>query len=210
VGPTDILTEQADVSDAKQLELWYKRTVERFGTVDILVTNTGGPPAAKFLALTDEQWEMGIQSTLMNAVRLTRMVVPTMQEKGWGRIIHLTSLVAKQPSDDLTISSTLRTGLSALTRTQANQFAKEGVTVNAVLPGNTLTDRAYHLANLRAAAQGITPDAALEQTAKTIPVGRFAEASEIADAVVFLASERAAYITGVSLLVDGGVCQSPI
>ena len=210
IGPHEVLTLAADVSRAEDLENWYKRTVERFGTVDILVTNTGGPPAAKFLQLTDEQWESGFQSTLMNIVRLCRLAIPDMQEKGWGRIIHVTSLVAKQPSDDLTISTTLRTGISALTRTMANQVAADGILVNAVLPGNTLTERQTHLANVRAKAHGITPEEAMRRTESAIPLARMAEPREIADAVVYLASERASYITGVSLLVDGGVCQSPI
>jgi 3-oxoacyl-[acyl-carrier protein] reductase len=210
VGLQDVLTVQADVSNAEDLRLWYERTVERYKTVDILVTNTGGPPAAPFMELTDTQWESGVESTLMSAVRMSRLVIPGMMEKGWGRIIHITSLVAKQPSDDLTISSTIRTGLSALTRTLANQVGPGGETVNAVLPGNTLTDRAYHLADLRAKAQGISQEQALEQTAARVPLRRIAEPREIADAVVFLASERASYITGVSLLVDGGVVQSPV
>lgn len=210
IGPQDVLTVQGNVSNAEELRLWYERTLDRYKTVDILVTNTGGPPAAKFMELTDSQWESGVESTLMNVVRLSRLVIPVMSEKGWGRIIHVTSLVAKQPADDLTISSTLRTGLSALTRTMANQVGPGGVTVNAVLPGNTLTDRAYHLADLRAKDQGITQEQALEQAAARIPLRRFAEPREIADAAVFLASERASYITGVSLLVDGGVVQSPV
>ncbi len=210
IGPDDVLAIIADVTKAEDLENWYKRTIDKFGTVDILVTNTGGPPAAKFMDLTDEQWESGVQSTLMNIVRLCRLTIPLMQEKGWGRIIHITSLVAKQPSDDLTISSTLRTGISALTRTLANQIAASGITVNAVLPGNTLTDRQTHLAEIRAKAAGISVEQSLERTAAAIPMKRMAEAHEIADSVTFLASERAGYITGVSLLVDGGVCQSPI
>src|SRR2546423_87558 len=172
VGPTDVFAFRADVSQAEDLEEWFKKTIERFKTLDILVTNTGGPPAATFMELTEEQWLSGIESTLLNVVRLTKLVVPEMEEKGWGRIVHITSLVAKQPSDDLTISSTLRTGLSALTRTMANQFGTNGITVNAVLPGNTFTDRAHHLANIRAKAQGITPDQALEQTAQKVPLGR--------------------------------------
>ncbi|MCC6728335.1 MAG: SDR family oxidoreductase [Chthonomonadales bacterium] len=201
---------RADVSRAEDLEAWHGQTVAALGEVDILVTNTGGPPARRFLELTDTQWEEGVQSTLMNVVRLSRLVLPVMQRRRWGRIVHLTSLVAKQPSDDLTISSTLRTGLSALTRTMANQVAPDGVLVNAILPGNTLTDRAHHLARVRAAERGITPEEALADTARAIPVGRLAEPREIADAVVFLASERASYIAGISLLVDGGVCQSPL
>lgn len=210
IGPTDVLAMPADVSNPEDLKRWHDRTVERFGTLDILVTNTGGPPAAKFMALTDEQWISGVESTLMNVVRLCRMAVPVMEEKGWGRIIHITSLVAKAPSDDLTISTTLRTGISALTRLQSNQFAPSGILVNAVLPGNTLTDRQTHLAEIRAKAQSITPEEAMARAEKTIPLGRMAEAREIADAVVYLASERASYITGVSLLVDGGVAQCPI
>ena len=210
IGPGDVLAATADVTKLSDLQRWFDRTVERFGTVDILVTNTGGPPAARFLDLTDEQWESGFESTLMNVVRLSRMALPIMQAKGWGRIIHITSLVAKQPSDDLTISSTLRTGISALTRTMANLVAALGVTVNAVLPGNTLTDRQTHLAELRGKAWGVSPEEAMERTASAVPMKRMAEAREIADAVVYLASERASYITGVSLLVDGGVCQSPV
>ncbi len=210
VGPRDVLTVTADVSRPEDLEGWFKRTVDQFGTVDILVTNTGGPPAAKFMDLSDAQWEAGVQSTLMNVVRLCRLTIPVMREKGWGRIIHITSLVAKQPSDDLTISTTLRTGISALTRTMANQVAPYGILVNAVLPGNTRTDRQVHLAQVRAKALGITEEEATERAEKAVPLGRMAEPREIADAVVYLASERASYITGVSLLVDGGVCQSPI
>lgn len=208
-GEHDVLAVEADVSNADDLASWHAETVRRLGPPDILVTNTGGPPAARFLDLTDEQWEAGVQSTLMNVVRLCRLVAPEMQARRWGRIIHLTSLVAKQPLDDLTISSTLRTGLSALTRTLSNQLAGDGVLVNAVLPGNTLTDRAHHLAR-RSEKLGVSVEEALALTAKASPVGRIAEAREIADAVVFLASERASFITGVSLLVDGGVCQSPV
>jgi 3-oxoacyl-[acyl-carrier protein] reductase len=210
IGPNDVLAMTADVSIADDLEQWFKKTVDRFGTVDILVTNTGGPPAARFMALSDEQWVSGVESTLLNIVRLSRLAIPLMEEKGWGRIIHITSLVAKAPADDLTISTTLRTGISALTRLQSNQHARSGILVNAVLPGKTLTDRQTHLANVRAKAQSITPEEAMAQAEATIPLGRMAEAREIADAVVYLASERASYISGVSLLVDGGVSQSPI
>ncbi|NLH99579.1 MAG: SDR family oxidoreductase [Chthonomonadales bacterium] len=209
-GNGRVFAQVADVSRSGDIDRWHAATVAALGAVDILVTNTGGPPAALFTALTDEQWEAGFQSTLMNVVRLSRLVIPDMQRRHWGRIIHLTSLVAKHPADDLTISTTLRTGLSALTRTQSNQLARSGILVNAVLPGNTLTERARHLAAVRATARGITPDEALDHVAQSVPVGRLADPAEIGAAVAFLASERASYITGVSLLVDGGVAQCPI
>ena len=200
----NVLAVPADVAMPSDIAHWYIRTVERFGQVDILVTNTGGPPVARFMDLTDEQWQTGIESTLMNVVRLSRLVLPGMAERKWGRIIHLTSVVAKQPQDELTISSTLRSGLSALTKTMSNQFGKDNVTVNAVLMGFTLTDRLKHLAEVRTKEQGITMEQYYEKSAEAIPLRRFAEPQEIGETVAFLASERASYITGASLQVDGG------
>ena len=131
----NVLTVQADVSSADDLSRWFAQTTAAFGQVDILVTNTGGPPVSKFMHLSDEQWQAGVDSTLLNVVRLSRLVIPGMQQRRWGRIIHLTSFVAKQPLDDLTISSTLRAGLSGLTKTMASQVGPDNITVNAVLMG---------------------------------------------------------------------------
>ena len=142
---SDVLAVACDVSKAEDLQRWYDATVKRFGQVDILVTNTGGPPAAPFLKLTEEQWASGIESTLMNVVRLCRLVIPGMQQRGWGRIVHLTSFVAKQPTELLTVSSTLRAGISGLTKTLSDQVAKDGILVNAVLPGHFLTERQKQL-----------------------------------------------------------------
>src|SRR6185295_2121716 len=123
----DVLPVACDVSNAEDLQRWFDQTVAHFGQVDILVTNTGGPPAAPFLKLSEEQWQSGIDSTLMNVVRLCRLAIPGMQERKWGRIVHLTSFVAKQPVELLTVSSTLRAGLSALTKTLADQVARDGI-----------------------------------------------------------------------------------
>ena len=141
----------------------------------------------------------------MSVVRLVRLVSPGMEERGRGRIVHITSLVAKDPAPVLPISSTLRSGLMALTKLQAFQLAPFGITVNGVLPGHTLTDRQTHLAQLRAKDTGISVEEALRNQAREIPAGRIADPSEIAAAVAFLCSEKASYITGVSLLVDGGI-----
>jgi 3-oxoacyl-[acyl-carrier protein] reductase len=205
---SEALAVVADVSSPADLENWYQQTVAQFGQVDILVTNTGGPPVARFMDLSDEQWRAGVESTLMNVVRLARLVVPAMRERRWGRIIHLTSLVAKQPIDELTISSTLRAGLSGLTKTMANQLGPDGITVNAVLMGHILTDRQYHLADVRVKERGITYEQYFQQAAAEIPLRRLGEPREVGEVVAFLASERASYVTGVSLQIDGGLIRS--
>jgi len=195
----------ADVSSESDLDSWYCRTIETLGPPDILVTSTGGPPAGPWTGLSDDQWQAGFDSTLMNVVRLTRLASQEMRDRNWGRIIHVTSLVAKEPAALLPISSTLRSGLMALCRLQATELAPHGITVNAILPGHTLTDRQTHLAEIRAARDAITVEEALARQAAEVPVGRLADPAEIADAAVFLASQRASYITGVNLLVDGGL-----
>jgi 3-oxoacyl-[acyl-carrier protein] reductase len=193
-----------DVTKAEDLQHWYDTTVERLGQVDILVTNTGGPPAATFLDLTEEQWRLGIDSTLMNVVRLCRLVIPGMQQRKWGRIVHITSFVAKQPTELLTVSSTLRAGISGLTKTLSDQVARDNILVNAVLPGHFLTDRQKQLSEIRSKEQGITPEEYLEKAVTAIPLGRYGRPEELADAITFLCSERASFITGASLQVDGG------
>lgn len=204
----EVLAVACDVSNASDLERWVEATTATFGQVDILVTNTGGPPAAKFLQLSEDQWRYGIDSTLMNVVRLARLVIPDMQSRRWGRIVNITSLVAKQPLDLLTISSTLRAGLSALTKTLADQVARDNILVNAVLPGHIMTDRQVHLNEIRSKELGISVDEYAGRVEQSIPMGRFGRPQEIGDTVAFLCSERASYITGVSLQVDGGIIRS--
>lgn len=205
----DARTYVVDVTNADDLAWWVEQTRHDLGSPSILVTNTGGPPAGLLSDMTDEQWAAGFESTLMNVVRLTRLVLPEMQAAGWGRIVHLTSLVAKEPSRMLPISSTLRGGLVNLTRLQALEAAPHGVTVNAVLPGHTMTDRQTHLASLRAEREGISVEEALAKQGAEVPLGRLADPREIADAVAFLCSSRASYITGTSLLADGGLVRGP-
>lgn len=196
-----------DVSQPAALEAWYKATLEAFGQVDILVTNTGGPPAATFMDLTEAQWEGGVQSTLLNVVRMSRLVLPGMRARRWGRIVHITSLVAKQPVPLLTISSALRAGLSALTKTMAAEFGADNILVNALLPGHVLTDRQLHLAEVRSQKDGTTVEAYFEHARSAIPVKRMGRPEEIGEVIAFLCSERASYVTGVSLQVDGGIIQ---
>lgn len=194
-----------DVANADDLAWWVEQTIQDLGNPSILVTNTGGPPAGNWTKMSDEQWQSGFDSTLMNVVRLVRLVSPHMVQANWGRIVHITSLVAKEPSEMLPISSTLRTGLMSLARLQATELGPSNVTVNCVLPGHTLTDRQLHLADLRAEREGITQEAALGRQAEAVPLRRLAEPDEIAAAIAFLCSECASYVSGTNLLVDGGL-----
>ena len=205
---SEALAVKCDVTSPSDLERWVEATTATFGKVDILVTNTGGPPAARFLQLGEDEWRAGVEGTLMNVVRLSKLVIPDMQLRKWGRIVNITSLVAKQPLDLLTISSTLRAGLSALTKTLADQVARDGITVNAVLPGHIMTDRQRHLNEIRSREQNMSVEEYAGKVEQSIPMARFGKPEEIGDAVAFLCSERASYITGVSLQVDGGIIRS--
>jgi 3-oxoacyl-[acyl-carrier protein] reductase len=181
------------------------RAAGPLGAPALVVTSTGGPPTGRFEELGEDAWRAGVDGTLMNVVRLCRLVLPAMRAARYGRIVHLSSFVAKQPMAVLTMSSTLRAGLSALTKTMATQVAADGITVNAVLPGHFLTDRQIELNELRARQGGVTR-AVIEARVQTeIPAGRFGRPEELADAVVFLLSERAGYLNGTSIQIDGGL-----
>lgn len=199
---------ECDVTQLDQIENWYNQTVSDLGQPDILVTNTGGPPAGAWTTMTDDQWQAGFDSTLLNVVRMVRFVTPAMIEKGWGRIIHVTSLVAVEPNPLLPISSTIRGGMKSLTRLQAQELAPHGITVNSVLPGHTMTDRQVHLAEFRAKKERISTEEALKLTADSVPMRRLANPEEIAAPVLFLCSEKASYVSGISMLVDGGTVKS--
>jgi 3-oxoacyl-[acyl-carrier protein] reductase len=199
-----VLAVVADVSKRGDLKRFVGVAVKEFGTVHVLVNNAGGPPTGHVLSLPDEEWEKGVQLTLMSVVRLAREVLPLMERQKWGRIITILSLVVRQPINELLISSTLRPGIMGLTKILSNQYAKENITVNCVSPGSILTKRQEELGAARAADKKMTFEEYTAESVKGIPAGRFGRPEEIGNVVAFLASEQASYINGVNLLADGG------
>jgi 3-oxoacyl-[acyl-carrier protein] reductase len=203
-----VLAVPADVTVIDDVKRLVEAGTERFGRIDILVTNAGGPPAGRFDQVTREQWEAAMRLTLFSAIELARQVLPGMRKRRWGRILNITSIASKQPIDNLILSNSLRAGLTGFARTLANEVAAEGITVNNILPGYTRTERLDELAVMMAEKQGITPDEFRSKWEKEIPMGRLGEPRELAATAAFLVSERASYITGTSVQVDGGWIRS--
>ena len=194
----------ADLTDPGGVRRVTDAAAEAFGQVDILVTNTGGPPSGPFEAHSPGAWRAAVAQNLESVLNLTRAVLPGMRERGWGRIVNVTSIAVKQPVDGLILSNSVRAAVTGFARTLANEVARDGVTVNNVMPGYTRTARLDWLAGQIAAREGIDREAAFDRWAGEIPAGRVGDPAEFAALVTFLASERASYITGTSIPVDGG------
>ena len=177
---------------------------EAFGRVDILVTNTGGPPAGLFEDHSAEVWRHAIAQNFESVVNLVRAALPGMKERRWGRIVNVTSISVKQPVEGLVLSNSLRAGVTGFAKTVSNEAAPFNVTVNNVLPGYTTTERLVHLAESNAQRAGTTVEQAYDQWVAEIPMGRLAEPHELAAMAAFLCSEQASYVTGQSIAVDGG------
>lgn len=205
---TDVVAYETDLTDAASIEALVASTRNDLGPVSILITNSGGPPPGPFEAATDEKWNFAFQLTFLSATRLIRAVLPDMKEQRWGRIINFTSRGLKEPIANLIISNAVRLAVGGMAKTLAAEVASFGITVNNLCPGVTSTDRAIELATARAAKKGISAEEELAGTAKSIPIGRLATPEEQAAAAAFLASDLAGYITGVSLLVDGGAVRA--
>jgi len=201
---SDVRAVAADLSDLEQIARVVRETMDAFGRVDILVTNAGGPPAGPFDAHGWDAWERAVNLTLRSAVELTRAVLPGMRERKWGRIINITSIAVKQPVDNLILSNSVRSAVTGLARTLANEVATAGITVNNILPGYTRTERVEELADANAKKEGVSRQDVLARFEREIPMKRLGEAKEFAALAAFLASERASYITGQSIPVDGG------
>ena len=198
----------ADVSAPSDAGRVVKAAFDEFGRVDILVTNSGGPPSGPFESFTAEMWDTATRLLLKSAVELTRAVLPGMKERRWGRILNVTSIAAKQPIEGLMLSNSLRAAVIGFARTLANEVAPFGVTVNNLLPGYTRTDRVQELARAAGGKAGAANADIVSKWEKEIPMGRLGEPREFAALAAFLASERASYITGSSIAVDGGWIRS--
>ncbi len=201
----EVVPVPADMSKAKEIEKLVRTVIKKFGTIHILVNNAGGPPVETFDRLSDQSWEKGVQLTMMSAIRLTKAVLPFMQQQHWGRIITVNSITGKQPIQELVISSTLRPGLIGLTRVLATQYAKDGILINTVCPGFILTKRQEEISKVRSAKSKISVEEYFASQTKEIPLGRYGTPQEIGDVVAFLASSRASFITGATISVDGGM-----
>lgn len=198
----------ADVADPATAAVLTQTALERFGGLNILVNNAGGPPPGRFESHDDEAWQKAFELNLLSAVRLIRQCIPHMRAAGGGRIVNITSVAVKQPIDGLILSNSVRAGVIGLAKTLANELARDRILINNVCPGFILTSRTKSLFESRARNEGRSPDEIRESVAAGVPLGRLGEASELASLVAFLCSERSSYITGTSIQVDGGLLKA--
>lgn len=193
-----------DVSRADDVTRIVNETVQRFGGLDVLVVNAGGPPAKSFTDSGDDDWQRAFELTLMSAVRLIRAAMPHLEKNG-GSVITIESISVKQPVSGLLLSNSVRPAVIGLIKTLADELGSKGIRFNNILPGMIMTDRARSLAENRAKVGGRSIDAVIAETERSIPLGRYGEPDEIANLAVFLASSASSYITGTSILCDGGL-----
>ena len=207
---SEVFAIAADLTRRADIARLVQQTVEHFGGLDILVTNSGGPKAGLFSALTSSDWRDAVDLLLLSVVDLCYEAVPHMKLRGGGRIVNITSISSKQPVAGLILSNVLRPAVVGLSKTLSNELARDGILVNSVAPGYTRTDRVIELAEAAARREGVPVETVERRTVQNIPLGRMAEPSEIAHMVVFLASDRGGYITGTNILVDGGYVRGTV
>jgi len=200
----EVFAQPLDVTDAPAVQDFVEAVVAKFGSADICVTNAGGPPAKGFLAASIEDWKKAVEANFLSTVYFAREVIPHMQKRQWGRIVTITSITTKQPVLELVLSNAVRAAVVGLVKSVANEFGKDGILVNNVGPGFTATDRLKELAKARSAGSGKSQQEIFDGWAVDAAQKRIGEPREVADAIVWLASERASFVTGQTILVDGG------
>lgn len=203
-----VLAVPGDLSGLAGIQNLVRETVDQFGRLDIMVCNSGGPPEGRALDTTEETWERAIQMALTFFIRMGREAVPHLKKQSWGRIVNILASTVYQPIDNLVTSGVTRMGAVAYAKSLADEVGRDGILVNNVAPGFLLTDRMRQLFETRARETGEAADDLLQARSSSIPLGRFGRPEELADLVTFLASEKNGYITGATILVDGGVVRS--
>ncbi|MBU0516754.1 MAG: SDR family oxidoreductase [Proteobacteria bacterium] len=201
---TNVLAESLDVTDFEAGAKFVHQAHQKFGRLDVLVTNAGGPPGGTFDDFDLDDWQRAVDLNFMSGVNLIQAGVPFMRQAGWGRIINLTSVSVKRPLAGLILSNAVRSAVIGLAKSLANELAADKITVNNICPGYTRTARVEQLAEKVAADKGASPAEVIAGWESTIPVGRLGEPSEIGALAAFLASEQAGFITGQSIVIDGG------
>jgi 3-oxoacyl-[acyl-carrier protein] reductase len=201
----EVFAEAFDVADSAAVARFVAAVAAKFDGIDVCVTNAGGPPAKGFLSTTLDDWQRAIDLNFLSTVYFAREVIPHMQRTHWGRIITITSITTKQPVADLVLSNAVRAAVVGLVKSLANEFGKDGILVNNVGPGFTATDRLKELAKARSSATGKNEQEIFDAWAADAPLKRLGQPRELAETVVWLASERASYVTGQTILVDGGM-----
>ena len=205
-----VLAVPADLSKPDEIKRVVRNAFNRFGRIDILVANVGGPPIGRPSELEDDSWTSALDLNFFSVVRMCREVIPFMKQQQWGRIINLLSISVRQPIDGLVLSTSTRMAVVGYAKTLSSELASYNITVNNVLPGSVLTDRLRSLHEAQAQAQGCDPQDIVKETTHKIPMRRLGKPEEMGDLISFLSSERASYITGASIALDGGALQATI
>jgi 3-oxoacyl-[acyl-carrier protein] reductase len=200
----EIFSQPLDVTDFAATQVFVRKVAERFGRIDVCLANSGGPPAKNFLSIEIDEWRRSIDLIFLSAVNLAKSVIPYMQKNGAGRFIAITSTSVKGPIPDLVMSNAVRPAVVGLLKSLSVEFGKHNITFNNVAPGYTATERLNELAGTRALAANVSIEEIHRKWSEEIPLRRLARPEEVADAIVWLASDRASYVTGQTILVDGG------
>lgn len=204
----EVLAERCDVSSAAEIARWAQATERRFGGIDLLFTNSGGPPAGPAVSFDDAAWQSASELLVFSVIRMVRAAVPSMIRRGGGAILVSTSSSVKEPIPNLGLSTVMRASVSALAKTLSLELAGEKIRVNQIVPGRIDTDRVRHLDAVNAKKAGVTPEEQKTRSIAAIPLGRYGETDEYGRAAAFLLSDAARYITGATLQVDGGLIRS--